>query len=195
MKADLRDLFRHRIAVTGSIGGGKSTFLGYLSEMGFETLSADVVVAEMWEDSEFRMQVGGLFGVVAEVDKNFVREKISEDGENRRRLNSLVHAEVLARMGRSPALIFEIPLLFESCLWGLFGGVVVVTCSEEVRHIRLVERYGAESAAGVMRGMQLRDEVKVAIGDVVVRTDEGFDSVKNRAVALEAWIRTCTTSR
>lgn len=179
-----------KVAITGSIAAGKSTVVGFLQELGWETLSADDVVKEMWADEEFCLDVGRLFGEEKAVDKNFVRKEISQDGEKRRRLNEFIHTRVMKRMEESSALILEVPLLFEGCLWGRFGGVVVVTCREEVRLIRLKERYGNDGLAEHMRGTQLGDGVKVSLADYVIRTDDGVESVQRDAVLLDGWIRT-----
>ena len=41
------------IAITGGIGSGKSTALKILSELGYETLSADGIYAELLKDRGF----------------------------------------------------------------------------------------------------------------------------------------------
>ena len=54
-----------KIAIIGGIGSGKSAVLSIIKEMGYETLSADEINAEMLKDPEYQAKLEGLFpGVV-----------------------------------------------------------------------------------------------------------------------------------
>lgn len=174
-----------RIAVTGGIAEGKSTVLGYLREMGFKTSSADEIARHVFDDPPVNDELARLLGEEPPLDRHALREAIFADPSIRRAVNGVMHPRITeALMGRQADFI-EVPLLLESCIQGVFGGVWVVTCGLEEQRRRLLARYGSEANLAGMLGAQLPTRTKVAFADVVIRTNLSPESVfRNVSEAL-----------
>lgn len=167
-----------RIAVTGGIAEGKSTVMGYLREMGYETASADAMAREVFIDESVQAQLGSLLDSRIPVSAEMLRERIASDDGVRRRVNRIMHPLVVKKMMASEAAFIEVPLLFETSLHPLFERVWVVTCGAEIQLERLTKRLGNVQAAQGLIGTQLPTQVKCAFADQIIRTNGSEESVK-----------------
>lgn len=165
-----------RIAVTGGIAEGKSTVMGYLREMGFETASADAMAREVFQDEEVQGRLQALVGGDASRDQ--LRERIAADDGFRRQVNGVMHPLIVKKLIASPADFIEVPLLFEAALHPLFDRVWVVTCGAELQLTRLTERLGNVQDAKALIDTQLPTLAKCAFADEVIRTNGSEESVK-----------------
>jgi dephospho-CoA kinase len=181
------------IAVTGGMCDGKSTVLGFLAEAGYPTLSSDVIVSELYSDPKYVEGVKALFGeravVNGAVDREWVRDVIVSDSALRRKLNHLLHREVMDRllceMSKVEGVAYaEVPLLVETACQGLFDRVWVVCSSPEERLMRLSARLNNVSKAQAMLSTQLPTEAKLPFGDRIVRTNLPLSEVKSLVVEL-----------
>lgn len=167
-----------RIAVTGGIAEGKSTVLGYLREMGYQTASADVMAREVFLDETVQSKLSDLIGCPAPVSAELLRERIAEESSIRRKLNRIMHPLIINSLTSSRANFVEVPLLFETALQPLFERVWVVTCGEQIQLQRLSARVGNVQDAKAMIGTQLATQIKCAFADEIIRTDATEESVK-----------------
>lgn len=142
------------IAVTGGIGSGKSSVLDVLKDDGYAVFSCDEEVNALYLDPAFKKQIFALFpsakGKDGTADKKEIARLVFSDGEKRRALENLLHAETYARVlsrGRAAktkdGLVFiEVPLLFETKGETLFDGVLVVLREKSARIKSVMERSG-----------------------------------------------------
>lgn len=172
------------LAVTGGAGEGKTTVVGYLRELGLNCLSADDVARSVWSTEEVQRRLVVLFGGAPPVDRSMALRKVAEDATVRREVNRIVHPEILDRLVTSGAQVFEVPLLVESCLQGMFRRVWVVTCGAEEQLSRLKARLGDEELAASVIASQLPTEVKCSFADHIVRTNLPPFSVHSEVVSL-----------
>jgi dephospho-CoA kinase len=167
-----------RIAITGGIAEGKSTLLGYVHDLGFETLSSDDLARRAFDD-EVRSDLERHVGSEIVNNRDLLRRLIAEDPWLRRRLNRLTHPRVLALILQSRAEFVEVPLLVEACLQGAFDRVWVATCGPEEQLRRLIARVGEEEEARRLLATQLPTAVKEVFADVVVRTNAPEETVRH----------------
>jgi dephospho-CoA kinase len=142
-----------RIALTGSIGMGKSTVAKMFERAGVPVFDADAVVRQL-QGSGGRLveKIGELFpGCVrcGTLDRDCLAEIVLADREKLALLEGIVHPAVreareafIAQHLNSPALVFEIPLLFETGGETEFDKVVVVSAPPEVQLGRVLQRAG-----------------------------------------------------
>ena len=132
------------VALTGSIGSGKSTALKFFNELGCYTISADVLAQRAVEkNSDGLKEVIDVFGEeyltgTNELDRDALAKLIFSNQSARKKLESITHPIIsrsaeeeylkAARLGKD-FIVYEIPLLFET------GGqaddyraVVLITC-------------------------------------------------------------------
>ena len=188
------------LALTGSIGMGKSTVGAMFAEAGVPTFDADAVVREL-QGSGGRLVplIEARFpGTTRDgaVDREALSAAVLSDRDELAALEAIVHPAVhhertrfIMEHGDAPALLFDIPLLFETGGEEAFDKVIVVSTSAEQQRKRVLGRPGmtAEKLAQIL-ARQMPDEEKRSRADFVVDTsgslDETRDQVRNILTCL-----------
>jgi dephospho-CoA kinase len=171
-----------RIALTGSIGMGKSTVAKMFERAGIPVFDADAEVRALQGPG------GALVGPIGErfpgavsdgvLDRDKLREIVLEDPALLKELEAIVHPAVrdareafIEKNRSAPALLFEIPLLFETGGEDAFDKVIVVSSSAEVQRERVLERPGmtADKLRSIL-DRQMPDAEKRRRADFVVDT-------------------------
>ena len=188
------------LALTGSIGMGKSTVGAMFAEAGVPTFDADAAVRRL-------QGPGGRLVPLIEarfpgttrdgaVDREALSAAVLSDRDELAALEAIVHPAVhhertrfIMEHGDAPALLFDIPLLFETGGNEAFDKVIVVSTSAERQRERVLGRPGmtVEKLAQIL-ARQMPDEEKRARADFVVDTsgslDETRDQVRNILTCL-----------
>jgi len=171
-----------RIALTGSIGMGKSTVARMFGRAGIPVFDADAEVRRLQgEGGALVERIGERFpgtfhgGVL---DREELAKIVLEDPRELAALEAIVHPEVQAAREQfiadhqaAPAILFEIPLLFETSGEGGFDKVIVVSAPAEVQRQRVLSRAGVtEEKFESILERQMSDRDKRARADFVVDT-------------------------
>ena len=142
------------IAVTGGIGSGKSTLLKIFNDLGYVTLSADAIYADLLRNNQFVELVSETVGVkpkkegsVLTLDREKISEKVFADKSVLNKLDELTHTAIMEEMFRraknSSGIVFcEVPLLFECGYQKSFDQVIVVSRELSVRVDAVTKRDG-----------------------------------------------------
>ncbi len=180
-----------RLALTGSIGMGKSTTAAMFAEEGVPVWDADAAVARLYGPG------GAAVGPLAEIapgavagdaiDRAALREIVAADPALLKRIEAVVHPLVAvdraAFLDRqtAPITLSDIPLLFETGGDRGFDAVVVVTTPAEVQKARVMSRPGMTQALfAAILAKQTPDAEKRARADFVVDTSQGEDAARDR---------------
>ena len=142
-----------KIALTGSIGMGKSTVARMFAEAGVPVFDADAEVRALQGPGGALVErIGALFpGTVTNgvLDRAVLRQLVLDDPQRLAALEALVHPAVreardafIAKHADSPALLFEIPLLFETSGESQADKIIVVSAPAAVQRARVLERPG-----------------------------------------------------
>lgn len=196
------------VGLTGGIGSGKSEVSRRLAEHGAVVVDADAAAREVVEPG-----TPGLAEVVAEFgegvllpDGSLDRERLGSivfaDEERRARLNAIVHPRVGERMRelveQAPGdaiVVYDVPLIAENGLAGMYDLVVVVDTPVEEQVRRLTGRRGmTEADARARIAAQATRERRLEIADRVIdnsgtlerlagQVDELWADLKRRADA------------
>ena len=174
-----------RLAITGSIGMGKSTVAKMFEQAGVPVFDADAVVRDLQaNDPKLIAAIGKRFpGTVAggTLDREALSCAVLGDPLQLQALETIVHPEVQAVRSRfieanskAPALLFDIPLLFETEGQSAFDKVIVVSAPIPVQRERVLGRAGmTEDKLEAILARQMPDEEKRKRADFVV--DSGGD--------------------
>ena len=181
-----------RIALTGSIGMGKSTVASMFRRAGVPVFDADDVVHQLQAPG------GGLVEKIGEafpgcvrsgtLDRECLAAIVLADREKLSLLEGIVHPGVrqaredfIAEHPNAPALLFEIPLLFETGGEGEFDKVIVVTAPSEVQRARVLARAGmtADKLESIL-ARQTPDAEKRARADFVVDTGTDLSTTESQ---------------
>ncbi len=127
-----------RIAITGGIGSGKSLVLSTLSELGFNTLSSDKIVADLYKTRKVKKMIREYFPTAVtgklnlKIDKVELAKVAFATSESHQLLTLLITPLVMEKINKltqnKKGLFFvEVPLLFECEYQTNFDEVWVIT--------------------------------------------------------------------
>ncbi len=171
-----------RIAITGSIGMGKSTVAAMFERAGVPVFDADAEVRRLQGPG------GALVEAIAQrfpgsvrdgaVDRDALSGMVLGKPGELAALEAIVHPAVAAARERfiadhadAAALLFEIPLLFETGGEGAFDKVIVVSAPADIQRQRALARPGMTSQKlDAILARQTPDAVKRERADFVVET-------------------------
>ena len=171
-----------RIALTGSIGMGKSEVARMFERAGVPVFDADAEVrrlqgkgGELVEAIEQRFR--GTTGPEG-VDRDALSARVLGDPGELQALEAIVHpavqrerAEFIEKNRDKPVLLFEIPLLFETGGESAFDKVIVVSAPPDVQRRRVLKRAGmTEEKLAAILARQMPDSEKRARADFLVET-------------------------
>jgi dephospho-CoA kinase len=171
-----------RLALTGSIGMGKSTVARMFEHAGVPVFDADAVVRDLQaNDAGLIDAIGARFsGTVIDgtLDRDELARRVLGSPGELAALEAIVHPAVHAARSRftldhadAPALLFDIPLLFETGGDEAFDKVIVVSAPAEVQRKRVLARLGMTPAKfEAILARQMPDEEKRRRADFVVDT-------------------------
>jgi len=171
-----------KVALTGSIGMGKSTVARMFEAAGIPVFDADAVVRELQGKGGALVEaIGARFpGSVHDgaVDREALSALVLDRAEELAALEAIVHPEVLkarkafiASHRDSKILLFEIPLLFETSAQDQFDKVIVVSAPEQLQRVRVLARPRmTEARYAAIVELQMPDREKRLRADFVVET-------------------------
>ena len=179
-----------KIALTGSIGMGKSTVAAMAVEAGIPLFDADAEVRTMQGDGGMLIEaIETRFpGTTRDgaVDRDLLSARVLGDRDSLAALEMIVHPAVADRRTRfiadhraAPALLFDIPLLFETHGEGAFDKVIVVSAPADVQRTRVLARPGMTSAKFAhILDRQTSDATKRQRADFVIDTGGTLDQTR-----------------
>lgn len=189
-----------KIAVTGSAGSGKTFVCRRFRELGMNVISADSLARDaVAPESPAYERIVDFFGeaVLREdgtLNRQLLRRRMIADDQARKKLEQIIHPEIQSRMqlkmseaeqSGDPAVIVEVPLLFESGTAGRFDAVITVTTDRELQIQRLMDRDGiSRNEAAALLSVQMSDDEKVKQSEFVIENNGPPDRLKRSVDAL-----------
>jgi dephospho-CoA kinase len=173
------------IGITGGIGSGKSTVARIFGLLGIPVYSADDAAKEiMVKDQLLIEQIKDHFGAEAylpdgSLNRKFISNIVFNDRSQLEKLNSIVHpatirdSEAWAQRQKSPYVIKEAALMFETESFHHVDKIIGVYAPESLRILRVMKRDGV-SRNDVLARMhkQIDDRIKMKLSDHVIYNDE-----------------------
>jgi dephospho-CoA kinase len=181
-----------RLALTGSIGMGKSTVAQMFERAGVAVFDADAVVRGLQaNDAQLIQAIGSRFpGTVSggKLDRDELARRVLGSPDELTALEAIVHPAVHAARARfllqhsdAPALLFDIPLLFETGGHEAFDKVIVVSAPASVQRERVLARQGmTPEKLDAILARQMPDEEKRSRADFVVDTSGDLSTTEHQ---------------
>ena len=181
-----------RLAITGSIGMGKSTVAEMFERAGVPVFDADAVVRDLQaNDPELIAAIGRRFpGTVAGgvLDRDRLSRLVLGYPAELEALEAIVHPEVQEARAKflkenedAPALLFDIPLLFETGGEKAFDKIIVVSAPDTIQRQRVLARPGmTEEKLDAILARQMPDEEKKRRADFVVDTGTDLSTTERQ---------------
>lgn len=181
------------IGLTGNIATGKSTVARMLAELGATVIDADRVAHEvMRAGTSVHQAVVTAFGPQilrpdGEIDRARLGALVFSDPQALARLEAIVHPavgeEVARRIAAAPTsiVVVEAIKLIESGMARICDSLWVTTCSpaEQVRRLMADRGLSREEAERRVNAQPPQEE-KIALADVVIRTDGTMEETRRQ---------------
>ena len=178
------------IAITGSIGCGKTTIAKELKKLGFTVFDVDGWVRRLYYKSDFIKTIVKNFTDTEEngvFDKRKLRNLVFDDNKKLKKLESLIHPflnnqlkEIIRRNACCDDLFFlDVALLYEMG-WDKYCDLVMVADVDvEIQKRRVMKRdnVSAEHFEKI-NNVQMSQAEKKALADVVIETDVPLNLLK-----------------
>lgn len=187
-----------KLALTGSIGMGKSETSKMFAALGIPVFDADSAVHELYA-------VGGAAVALIEeafpgtsvngaIDRDLLSKCVLSDADAIARLEAIVHPLVrdaeqcfldTALTDGADIVVLDIPLLFEIKGEHRAHRIVVVSAPADVQRRRVLERPGmtVEKFETIL-AKQLPDREKRERADFIIETDKGLDHAREQVNRL-----------
>ena len=193
-----------KLAITGSIGMGKSTVAAMFAEAGIPLFDADAEVRAMQgtggklvDAIESRFPGTTRNGAV---DRDLLGARVLGDRDSLAALELIVHPAVMAKREEfiadhrdALALLFDIPLLFETNGAGAFDKVIVVSAPPDVQRQRVLGRPGMTAAKyDQILARQMPDAAKRDRADFVIDTGGSLTETRAQVDAILACLGIAT---
>ncbi len=187
-----------KVGVTGSIGSGKSAFCKSLAGKGCRVINADDLAKELLADNEkIKSKIIKEFGkesyTNSKANRKFLAEKVFSFPGNVRKINSIIHPEVISEIkkifarlrGKEKIIFVEAALIYEAEMEGMFDYVVLITADENIRRERKANHDNmSEEEFGKRNSSQIPDSEKKKRADFVFVNNSSPDDLKKKAELL-----------
>nr|MBS0038526.1 dephospho-CoA kinase [Saprospiraceae bacterium] len=182
-----------KIGVTGGIGSGKTTVCKIFENLGTPVYYADDrAKAILMGDKEVRKELRDSFGEEVfdsehNPDKKALASVVFSDKEKLQKLNSIIHPRVAedwekwfkSHKGRTPYVLKEAALLFESGSAEHLDEIICVIAPEDLRIARVMERDGVTEGEVLNRMKnQMPQDLKASLSQFLIINDQNTSLVK-----------------
>jgi dephospho-CoA kinase len=192
-----------KVAISGNIGSGKSTFAKFISEAGFPVIFADDISKEILAgDPDVRKQIIKQFGSESfngnNINKKYIADKIFSNPEKLKKINLIIHPLVRKRIDslskdyfKTHDIVFvEAALIYESKIEKMYDFVVLITADKDLRMRRSTETKQISEADFLKRDKnQLKEEVKKRKADFIFSNNGSIDELRQKALLLTNLLR------
>jgi dephospho-CoA kinase len=194
-----------RLALTGSIGMGKSATAALFAARGVAVYDADAAVHAAYAKggeavAPLEWAFPGVLGADGAINRARLRERVAENPEAMKKLESIVHPIVAgaqrafmekAIAEKADIVVLDIPLLFETGGDKRADVIAVVTAPPDVQRQRVLARGGmTEQQFEAILARQTPDSVKRQRADFVINTGLGFPYAEAQVDAIIETLRT-----
>lgn len=181
-----------RIAITGSMGSGKSTVAQLIRDMGYHVKDADQIAKEHLESNCVKTALLKRYGQRIltcdnTIDKAYLASRIFNYPAEKRLLEDLiypfVYAELTARTSEKIEFS-EVPLLFESNGEHYFDEIWVVVSDEDkmIERLKKNRNYTDEMIQERLQH-QMSQHDKALLADVIIENNSDIDHLKKQIIA------------
>ena len=192
-----------KLALTGSIGMGKSATAGMFAARGVPVYDADAAVHKAYARggeavAQIEWAFPGVMTAEGAIDRNLLRQRVLNNPNAMKRLEGIIHPIVgfaqrdfLARAeaGGADVIVLDIPLLFETGGDKRADAVAVVSAPADVQRARVLARGTTQADFEAILSRQMPDSAKRARADFVINTGLGFEYAGAQVDAILAALR------
>lgn len=178
------------VAITGSIGCGKTTIAKIVGKLGYTVFDVDGWVRRLYFKKDFIKVIQEHFPAVAEngqVNKRALRNIVFSDNKQLKVLEGLIHPflretlkEVIRKNAcRDDIFFIDVALLFEMGWDKYCDFILVADVDYEIQKQRVMNRDNVTAEDfDRINNVQLSNSYKINLADVVINTDKPKNLLK-----------------
>ena len=179
------------VGLTGAAASGKSAALDHFGKLGAFCVSSDVLAKEVLTSracyNKILRKLGpGVFLKDGSIDRKKLAAEVFSDKSKRKRLESILHPEILRhalaliKTSNEKIIIVEVPLLFEAGLEKCFALTVCVDTPYSLRLERAAARGWTSGEFRRRSAAQLAAGEKAARADIVIGNGGSLGALRTR---------------
>lgn len=183
------------VAITGSIGCGKTTISNMLREQGYLVYDVDKWVRYLYYKKEFLNIIKKYFPEVFEGDifyKRKLRTLVFDNPQKLKILEGIIHPILrqklrkIIRKNKNKGLVFvDVALLFEMRWDKYFDYIILADVDKETQKQRVMKRDNITAEAfDKINNIQLSRESKIGKVDFIVDTGVSLDKLKGKVIKI-----------
>ncbi len=183
------------VAITGSIGCGKTTVAHILRKLGYLVYDADKWVKFLYFKQDFLCEIQKNFPQVfvnGIFNKKMLRTVVFQNPKQLKILENLIHPFLtkklrqIIRYRRNEGIVFfEAPLLFELGWDKFFNYVIVADVEYEIQKERVMKRDKISEDEFIrINSLQMPRCDKICRADMVIDTGVGLDKLRRNIVQM-----------
>lgn len=186
-----------RIGLTGGIASGKTTVSEHFSKLGATVIDADQIARQVMEIGQKAYSlIIDAFGPEVlnqnkEIDRDYLRRRVFDDNEERKRLEAIVHPLVRNEIQKKTQELDEgyciivVPLLVEAGYFDLIDRILVVDTTIENQQERLKARSGLdqEQIKKIMAS-QVDRKTRLSHADDVIENNSDIKKLEEQVESL-----------
>jgi len=187
-----------RVAITGNIGSGKSTFAEYINHFGYPVVSSDDISKEiLFNNSTAKKEIIDTFGARSfggnVIDTKYLAEQVFSDPKKIKKINAILHPLVIKKLNKiinelfkSSKIVFvESALVYEVKIEKMFDYIVLITADHDIRMKRYISDKQSSKDDFISREKnQGSQELKKQKADFVFSNNGSTDELKSKAALL-----------
>ncbi|MCW0185737.1 dephospho-CoA kinase [Campylobacter lari] len=180
--------------VTSSIAGGKSSFIKIVQNLGFDTLSADVIAHELLNENA--NSIAKLFDnndliIAGKIDRKKLGAIVFNDLNAKKKLEGFLHPKVKEEIlqkalildKKNKAFFIELPLFFENNHYQDLGKSILIYAPKEILLKRLIQRDNLDENEALKRiNLQLDIEEKLKKADFVIKNISSYEKFEENVL-------------
>lgn len=179
-----------KIAITGTIGSGKTEASIYLRNKGYDVFDCDETNRQILEERGYELLHEEFVECFdgKELNKQKLASLIFNNSKKREVLESILHPLILEEMTKNGGEPFfaEVPLLFESNWDQYFDENILIVCDENIAIRRLVNRGLSEKEAKLRIANQMPVQEKIKKATRIIYNNGSLDELYS---AIDSYLK------
>ena len=184
------------IAITGSIGCGKTTLANIIRELGYVVYDVDVWVKNIYRNKNFLCELEKLFSesvVDGVANKRYLRNLVFNDKNKLKDLEFIIYPFLVNKIKKmindnsksNHKVFLDAALLFEKGWDKYCDFVILADVDYEIQKKRVMKRDNVTADDfDKINNIQLKNEDKKLLSDVVINTDKKINKLKVELIKI-----------
>lgn len=179
-----------KIAITGSIGSGKSLASAYLRQLGYPVYDTDTMVHAYYEPDgaaykDLIKTFGeGILDASGRIDRRRLGDLVFQDAALLKALEEVVYPylkqDIVAMPHQGTIVFYEVPVLFESGFEIYFDRILMINTLPTLAYERLLKRGMRPGDITSRLKHQMSPEQKAKRSDFVIDNNSSIDDFKQQ---------------